>query len=310
MKLFHFTVPILLLLATAGVVQAQEIRAGRTRQMARRAEAGYSIAAISPDGRKLLLTTSDYRGIFLMPKRRGPVQMINDIPGAGFEASFSDDGRYLFFRSDDFQGRRKLSSLMRYELATGKTMTVVPETRNLTSPKVSGNRLFYLAEGQLESRYVDNMTVKASGSDTVVLLEDLTPVLCINDRKKILKPNGEGSYIWASLSPDKTKILYYFTGKGTFICDLDGNILFTPGRINAPKWLNDRIVIGMDDRDDGYHVTASEIISYSLSSGKTTYLTSTPSEAEMFPFPFPDGRSIAFQTVEGKLYFMKLSIKK
>ncbi len=309
MKIINLRLIVLLLSASPFVMQAQEIREGRTRQIARHAETGYTLSAVSPDGRKLLLSAPDYKGIFLMDKRRGTIEKINEMTGAGFEPCFSPDGRYIFFKTDDYRGVRKLSSLMRYELATGETKTLVNETRSLTAPEVSGNRLFYMAEGKLELSLVDNMSLKASVSDTVILLEDLTPVLCINEERKTLKPNGDGSYIWVSLSPDKTRILYYFAGKGTFICDLEGKILFSAGKINAPKWLNNQIIIGMDETDDGYRVTGSELVSFSLSSGRTSRLTSTPSVAEMYPLPFPDGRTIAFQTVEGKLYLMKLRFK-
>jgi Tol biopolymer transport system component len=310
MKIINLKLVVLLLTATAGVMQAQEIKEGRTRQIARHAETGYNISAISPDGRKLLLTAPDYKGIFLMDKRRGVIEKINEMTGAGFEPCFSPDGRYIVFKTDDYRGVRKLSSLMRYELATGETTTLVNEKRSLTTPGVSGNRLYYLAEGKLELSSVENISLKGSVSDTVLLLEDLTPVLCINGENKTLKPSGEGSYIWISLSPDKTRVVYYFAGKGTFICDLEGKILFSAGKISAPKWLNNQIIIGMDDSDDGYRVTGSELVSFSLSSGKAYRLTSTPSVAEMYPLPFPDGKNIAFQTVEGKLFLMKLRFKK
>ncbi|HUW92755.1 MAG TPA: hypothetical protein VMV74_06305 [Bacteroidales bacterium] len=301
---------ILLLLSMATcLLQAQEIKVAGTRQLTRHGDGAYIISAVSPDGKRLLLTESNYKGISLMDKRRGKIIRINEMPGAGFEPCFTADGRFIIFKADEYEGIKKLSSMLRYEMATGETQTLVPQTRNLTAPAVSGGRLFYLSQGKLESSGVDKALVKSSASDTVLLLEDMTPVICINGERKNLRPNGEGSYIWASLSPDKTKILYYFTGKGTFISDLDGKILFSPGRISAPKWLNNQIIIGMDDRDDGYRVTRSEIVSFSLGSNQTRYLTSSSSRKEMYPFPFPGGKSIVFQTPEGELFVMKLRIR-
>lgn len=290
-------------------LQAQEIRADKTRKLASHADGEHFLSAVSPDGRKILVSQTGYRGISLMDIKTGRITGINDLPGAGFEPCFTGDGHFIIFKADDFSGKRKLSSVLSYELSTGETRTLLPSTRNLTAPAVSGERIYCLSEGLLVSSGAGTVAFKsASTTDTVLLLENLTPVINLNGRKKTLKPSGEGSYIWASLSPDKTRIVYYFAGKGTFISDLDGRILFAPGRISAPKWLSNQIIIGMDDRDDGHNVTGSEIVCFSLGSNETTYLTSTASRTEMYPFPLPGGKSVVFQTSEGDIFVMKLRI--
>ncbi|MBE0666498.1 MAG: hypothetical protein IH593_02390, partial [Bacteroidales bacterium] len=85
MKIINLRLIVLFLSAAPFVMQAQEIREGRTRQIARHAETGYTLSAVSPDGRKLLLSAPDYKGIFLMDKRRGTIEKINEMTGAGFE---------------------------------------------------------------------------------------------------------------------------------------------------------------------------------------------------------------------------------
>ncbi len=290
-------------------LQAQEIRADKTRKLAGHADGEHLLSAVSPDGRKILVSETGYRGISLMDITTGRTTPVNDMPGAGFEPCFTGDGHFIIFKADDFSGKRKLSSVLSYELSTGETRTLLPKTRNLTAPAVSGGKIFCLSEGTLVSSGAGTATLKnAATADTVLLLENLTPVLNLNGQKKTLKPSGEGSYIWASLSPDKTRIVYYFAGKGTFISDLEGRILFAPGRISAPKWLSNQIIIGMDDRDDGHNVTGSEIVCFSLGSNETTYLTSTASRTEMYPFPLPGGKSVVFQTSEGDIFVMKLRI--
>jgi len=309
MKNIHRVLTLLFLSLFAFQLQAQEIRAAKTRKLAGRADGEHFLSAVSPDGRKILLSEPGYRGISLMDIRTGRITGINDLPGAGFEPCFSGDGHFIIFKADDFGAVRKLSSVLSYEVATGETRTLLPKTRNITAPAVSGGRIYCLSEGLLVSSGAGTVALKSSvTTDTVLLLENLTPVINLNGRKKTLKPNGEGSYIWASLSPDKTKVLYYFTGKGTFISDLEGRILAAPGRISAPKWLNNQIIIGMDDRDDGHILTGSEIVCFSLGSNETTYLTSTAFRTEMYPFPLPGGKSVVFQTSEGDIFVMKLRI--
>jgi hypothetical protein len=310
MKNIHRGLTLLFLSLFAFQMQAQEIRAAKTRRLLSHAAGGYFLSAVSPDGSKLLLSEPNYRGISLMDIRTGSITGINDLPGAGFEPCFTGDGQFIIFKADDFSGVRKLSSVHSYEMATGETRTLLSKTRNLTAPAVSGGRIFCLSEGTLVSSGTGAAALKSSeATDTVLLLEDLTPVVYLNGRRKTLKPNGEGSYIWATLSPDKSRMLYYFAGKGTFISDLEGRILFAPGRISAPKWLNNQVIIGMDDRDDGHVVTGSEIVCFSLVSNETTYLTSTAARSEMYPFPLPGGTGMIFQTAEGDIFLMKLRIK-
>ena len=120
--------------------------------------------------------------------------------------------------------------------------------------------------------------------------------------------------VCCKVSPDKTKMLYHLVGKGTFICDLDGTILASHGKLNAPKWLTDQIIVGMDDKDDGDRVSSSEIVACSVATGKRIDLTSTAERNEMYPYPFPNGKKpngkkIAFRTPEGELYIMKIKVR-
>jgi len=302
-------VTLLILTLFSFHLQAQEIRAAKTRKLAGHAGGEHFLSAVSPDGRKILLSDRGYRGISLLDIKTGIITPVNDLPGAGFEPCFTGDGHFIIFKADDFMGVRKLSSVLSYEMATGETRTLLPKIRNLTAPAVSGGRIFCLSEGLMMSSGAGTAELKSTATtDTVLLLENLTPVINLNGNKKTLTPNGKGSYIWASLSPDKTRIVYYFAGKGTFISDLEGRILYAPGKISAPKWLNNQIIIGMDDSDDGHIVTGSEIVCFSLGSNETTFLTSTDSRIEMYPFPLPDGKNLVFQTSEGEIFLMKLRI--
>jgi len=125
-----------------------------------------------------------------------------------------------------------------------------------------------------------------------------------------IKPEGKGSRIWVSPSPDQTKTVYHLVGKGTFVCDSVGNILDSLGKMNAPKWLNNHMIIGMDDHDDGDIVTASELVIFDITSGEKVYLTHSTDRHEMYPIPFPDGKTIAFKTADSKLFTAKIKIRK
>lgn len=82
----------------------------------------------------------------------------------------------------------------------------------------------------------------------------------------LLAPNGQDdSYYWVSLSPDGTRILYSSAHHGTNICDLEGNIVSQLGRLNAPKWLDNTNVSGMQEHySDTEHDLVDHIDYYGI----------------------------------------------
>jgi hypothetical protein len=169
--------------------------------------------------------------------------------------------------------------------------------------------MIYQVDGNRKTR-MTGMAERVKGDNgTFVLLERLVPVLYSNGRRKELKPNGEGNYIWASLSPDRRMLLYNFRGTSTFISDTAGNILTEIGRLNAPRWINDNLIVGMNDEDDGYRVLRSDIIIYSLKTNQLYNLTKTGEIVEMYPYPIPGKSHVAFQTLNGELFLLHLKIK-
>ena len=110
-------------------------------------------------------------------------------------------------------------------------------------------------------------------------------------------------YIWASLSPDKKKILFYAAGKGTCIADLNGNVISYLGNIQAPRWYTDSLVVGMDSRNNEYNYTSSRIQLISADGKTKQYLTG---EGEMAMYPTASGQAgkIAYNTYNGDIHLL------
>jgi len=305
-KLLAFKVLILLLILIPVKTMGQEVSVVKTEPVLPDIKGEVMTAALSPHGNSILITTAGYRGLYIFDLRDRKTTLICNDPGAGYKPAFSAGGEKIWYKSDDFSGMVRYSSMIEYDIPAAKSRIIESKARNLSPPQLVENSLIYSSGGRQKS---EPSGLKSGEGSAYVMLEELVPVIYINGIRKVLKPNGDGNYIWASLSPDKTKLLYNYGGKSTFICDLNGNILAEAGRINAPEWLNNSMIVGMNDRDDGYRVISSDIVCYSLKTGKTTFLTSTTERAEMYPMPFTDGQRIIFQTVGGELYMMHLRIK-
>ena len=145
----------------------------------------------------------------------------------------------------------------------------------------------------------DNATLRVDN-------ENLELNLYRNGEKVVLKPHGDANYIWASLSPDQTMILFN-TKYGTAVCDLDGNEIINVGNVNAPVWFGNEYIVGMNDLHDGYHFTSSNIVIASVDGAERQELTDA---MEMGYYPDVDAKSgrIVYHTEKGQIRMMQLNL--
>ena len=145
----------------------------------------------------------------------------------------------------------------------------------------------------------DNATLRVDN-------ENLELNLYRNGEKVVLKPHGDANYIWASLSPDQTMILFN-TKYGTAVCDLDGNEIINVGNVNAPVWFGNEYIVGMNDLHDGYHFTSSNIVIASVDGAERQELTDA---MEMGYYPDVDAQSgrIVYHTEMGQIRMMQLNL--
>lgn len=285
----------------------QDIRVRSVKRVIPDDNGSYLLSGVIPGTGQLLVAGSGYTGLMLLDTRKGSLQVITGDAGAGYEPAATADGKKILYRSDTFTDNMKYSSVYSYDIATGSRELLVDKGRDVLPPAVSGNAVLLKSESGMKVEQAG--PVLKSGSDgSFVVIEEMMPVLYRGGERKALMPNGDGFYIWASLSPDGTRILYNYQGRGTYICDTEGRIIHDLGRINAPRWFSDRLVIGMDDRDDGHRITSSELVYYSLKDKRSVVFTSTPDRSEMFPFA-AGNRHIAFCTDNGEIYLMKVRVR-
>lgn len=159
----------------------------------------------------------------------------------------------------------------------------------------------YLAHSNAD--YVTSLADAAIRVDN----ENLDLNLYHNGEKVVLNPHGDANYIWVSLSPDKTMILFN-TKYGTGICDLNGQEIINLGQdINAPVWYGNDYVVGMDDNHDGYYNTESSITIASVDGKLFQHLTAADG---MGMYPNVDAQSgrIVYNTEYGDIRLLQLNL--
>jgi Tol biopolymer transport system component len=257
-------------------------------------------------GKNFVFTSANYKGLYLYSFSNRQVTSISDEDGAGFKPVFSLDGATVFFTTDMMINKRKHSSLSSCRLSNGEVQSITSYSRVAAQPVVSGNNLHYLSDGKFNRKQVSTLKSVAA-SNVYVFIENRNLVVYHGDQRTHLNPVGVESYIWPSVSPDGTKLLFYAIGKGTFVCNTDGSECVSLGEIEAPVWLGNNFVIGMDTKDDGHQITGSELVINSVKGNSRQSITE-PSLMAMHPSVSLQGNLLVFNSVDGKLYQMSFKV--
>lgn len=273
-------------------------------------EGKYYYPKFSNDDSKIFFTKENYRGIFYYDLNKNIIKTVSEDIGAGYEYSLTPDDRTIYYRVDNYKNGRKYSSIKSKDLFNLEEKTIVNDQREVSSPKVlEDGKVAYNLNDQLKSESTsDDIKNILSKNDALVFIENLKIALYINGLKRILTPAGDGNYIWPSISPDKSKLLFTLAGKGTFISDLNGNIIAQLGYADAPKWSSDsKWIVYMVDKDNGDYITSSDIFVYSVDSAEKLQLTNTSDVFEMYPEFNKTGNEIVCNTYDGKILLIELT---
>lgn len=142
-------------------------------------------------------------------------------------------------------------------------------------------------------------------SDLYVTNDDLHLYLFRHGVRTELLPHGENYYICASLSPDKTMVLFR-SRKGTGVCDLSGRLLYNLGEVVGPEWYGNDHVVGFRSEQDGHEYTSSQIILSSLT-GEVTELTDGTT-IDMCPHASAASGRVVFNSLDGSIRMLQLNL--
>jgi Tol biopolymer transport system component len=238
------------------------------------------VVSFSPKGDYLLLTDANNTGLVSYNLATKATTTITKAEGAGWNAKISQDGSKITYRQRHDNNPMIRYDIMQYNMTNGKAVVRAQAQRGTAQ------------------------IVAADAKSTVAVNEDLHLVLNHNGKSIVLTPNGANeAYNWPSISPDGSKILYYVSGRGCFVCDLqDKNVQKIANHCRAPQWYNNNTIIGMADEDNGTVLTASAIVVYTLD-GKSQILVGK-NMMDMYP-QVAQGK-VAFTTAAGEMYLMQV----
>lgn len=259
-------------------------------------------------GDKLLFSTSGYTGLQLYDFAQNKANNISSAAGAGYEPIFDASENKVFYRTTSFENNRRFDAIQSYDLNTGVQRQMLPPSREVKQARNFHNGLLVMADKKL-MKSTFGSTQK--NIPNFVTTDDLRIVLYRNNIRYEMNPlrEADSRYIWVSLSPDNNKLLFTAAGKGTFVSDLEGNIIAKLGYLNAPVWYNNQYVVGMNDKDDGHVVTSSEIKLVNIETTKAI-VVSTNKQIAMYPAAAGNAKRIAYHTNDGKIFVVEMENEK
>ena len=267
-----------LALAFSMMASAQLLEVGSTQLVASDADA--KVAAFSPNGDYLLLTTTSNQGLQRFDLATKQASTISKADGAGYNVQIAQDGNAIVYREVTLSATKsRVSNIIRHDLVANKTQLVAKQQADLSAMVADANRpSFSIKDQQL--------------------------MMTKNGKSIVFSPNGEQySYHWASLSPNGQKVSYYISAVGCFVCNIDGsNIQFIGHNCYAPVWYNNEIIIASDTKDDGHVITESAIVAYDLKGNKQVLTNGD----HIAVFPQTAEGKIAYSTSEGKIFVMNV----
>jgi len=294
----------LLFIMIGQITFAQQIDIKSIRLLKGTEEGGCFHPVFSPDGAYLLSTAENYTGLKQHNLVSDEVVTLTTDAGAGYGVRISSDANTILFKKTEMKNNLRYTSLQQYSLSDKKQVTLTDAMREKISPVFVGNRAAYIKNNSLMK--VSKTSNKVA---SYINVEDKKMVLYSGNTRNVLAPNGDDkSYFWASVSPDGKHIVYTVAAYGTFVCNIDGSNIVSLGKLNAPVWLNNQWVVGMNDQDNGDQVISSKIVAITIDGGIHQTFITPMVEIAMYPSASADGNKIAFNTEKGEIYIIDIQI--
>ena len=288
------------LAAMSLTAQAQIVDVTSTQQLLKGVDSNMYYPVLSTDGSKMLYTSENFQGLKLYDFKDNVTQKVSDESRAGLDATFSCDGQTVYFVTQTWQDNRNMRQAKSYDIATRKLNEISAKGRVVARRMALKNGVMTTIDGVVSITDNKSTTVRTKGS-----------VLYIgrNGVEKAYTPvESHAGYLWESLSPDGTKVMFFAAGKGIVITDLNGNVLKQLGNYESPVWFGNDCVVAMNAKHNGYQHTASQIVLMRADGSELQELT-RPESMTMNPTASFEAGKIVYNTIDGRLYQMNVNLK-
>ncbi|PWJ41920.1 hypothetical protein BC781_103170 [Sediminitomix flava] len=247
---------------------------------------GYRVA-LAPDGSGVVYTSPGLIGLKHFDFSSKKETVLSKARGAGYQPSFYE-GEVVF------KERTNKTVLKRASLTSNASKTI--STTGVSPKKWAKTQV--MSNKRVSKKEVSYASTSETLNDFVVAYSD-------GSEKRIAPFGDQEDYIWVSLSPDKTKVLFKLVGVSAYVCDLKGKILHDLGDLENPKWVTNDKIVYMITEEDHDSFTKSDIYTISIAQKERKNLTKGMKQIALYPDMVGD--QVVFNTPEGDIYLMEVS---
>ena len=299
---------VLFILLFAGITFAQEVSVVSNRPITSSEQGEFYYPQGNIDDSKIIFSSETYKGLWMLDNTNGRIEKLNDYYSAGYEPAFTD-GDKIIHRKDDFINNRRFISIYEYNIIE-KSETIIEENlRDIAQIRVvKGDEINYSRnQSLLEIKSYSKLAKTAANNLPIVMIENSDLVLYNSGEREVLNPRGDGHYLWASVTPDGSKLLFTFAGQGSFVTDIRGEILGELSSAHYPQWSsNGEWILYMKDYDDGEEVIESDLFISTTDGKKEFKITETKDVHEMYPVWSKSENAVYYNSTAGIIYKIEL----
>ena len=207
---------------------------------------------ISPDGQWLLFSTTDASHLILKNLSTGDHRVVSMTGFPGFDAIFGADGKIYYVTQERKKGNLIYRTGHCYDPSTGKDEVVLKPQLGQVRPLHAAAGVVINGERQVYSS-AKNVGAWVYTRGSTLYLVDATGV------SRALQPvDDSNGYLWASFSPDGTRVMFEAASHGVVVCDLNGSVIAELGEFLMPCWYNNDYIVAMSS-EGSTHVSDSRI---------------------------------------------------
>ncbi len=252
---------------------------------------------LNADGSRVIFAPTDASQLIMQDvatQRRTTISS-NGLPG--FNAVWGQDGKVYYVTQEQRKNRLIYRTGHQWDPATGKDKVVLKAQHGAVHV-VRGSKGVALV-GEHKSWGLDKAGLAAwTQGEKLYIARDgkvssFTPV------------TGSCGYLWASISPDGTRVAFTATAKSTYVCDLQGRVLADLGPLTMPSWLDNKHIVAAN-HSRNIRINGSNILLVNADGSSTPLEISTSGDAIQ---PAVTGKFIVFTTKKGSVRVIKLNLR-
>lgn len=280
------------------LASAQQVSVVKHQRLLQGVEGPAYYPVLDQSGTRLLFASGVDYGLKLYDMSDDVVTRISDERCAGIDAGFGADGNIYFIGQAINENNLVYRTGYRYDVKKAAT-SVVLEAQHGAVNREMGTR-------GVAIRGPRKSYASAQNLGTAVDVKGSNLIITVNGKERSYSPvESFAGYLWPSLSPDGTRVLFYAAGAGAFVTDLNGKVLASLGNYEMPCWYNNDYVVAQNATDDGHQFTSSQIM---LLKADGTFRHELTRPTSMSMQPTSAAGKIVYTSIDGILYLMEITI--